>query len=252
MKHYPGMSSPKPEPKADSPEAGLFATTHWSVVARAGDSQSPESGLALERLCSAYWYPVYVFVRKRGHGHEDASDLTQSFFERFLAKRYLKDVDANLGKFRTFLLTSLTHFLANEWDKSRAQRRGGGVKAISMDELAAEQRYRCEPVDYGSPERIFEQRWAQTLLGVVLERLAKETSEDRFEVLKEFLLGDKAEVSYDEAAARLGITTSAVTSAIHRMRARYKALLFEEVAQTVEKPEDVEQEIRQLFSALAE
>lgn len=204
----------------------------------------------MERLCRTYWYPLYVFVRRKGHGHEDACDLTQAFFARFLEKRYLRSVDAGLGRFRTFLLTSLTHFLSDEWDKSQAQRRGGGQRIFSLDEAAAEGRYELEPVDSATPERIFEQRWAQTVLGVVVERLAAESEEKRFEVLKGFLLDDK-EASYDEAAKQLDISVSAVTSAIHRMRGRFRVLLYDEIANTVEKPEEVEPEIRHMLEALS-
>lgn len=243
-----------PEQPTESPaqRAGVFATTHWSVVVRAGDSRSPEADSAMERLCRTYWYPLYVFVRRKGHSHEDASDLTQAFFARFLEKRYLKSVDANLGKFRTFLLTSMTHFLANEWDKSQAQRRGGGARIISLDEVAADERYQHEPVNHTTPETLFERRWAQTVMGVVLDRLAVETEEKRFEILKGFLLEEKGAVSYDEASVRLGLSVSAITSAIHRMRARFRALLFEEVANTVDRPEEVEQELRHLLGALSD
>jgi RNA polymerase sigma factor (sigma-70 family) len=206
----------------------------------------------MERLCKTYWYPLYVFVRRKGHGHEDASDLTQSFFAKFLEKRYLRSVDSSLGRFRTFLLTSMTHFLANEWDKSQAQRRGGGARAMSLDELAAEQRYELEPVDHATPEKLFERRWAQTLMSVVLDRLAAETEEKRFEILKGFLLEDKGSVSYEAASSQLGLSVAAVTSAIHRMRGRFRALLYEEAANTVAKPEDVEQELRHLMSALSD
>lgn len=206
----------------------------------------------MERLCKTYWYPLYVFIRRKGHGHEDASDLTQSFFAKFLEKRYLQSVDSSLGKFRTFLLTSMTHFLANEWDKSQAQRRGGGARAMSLDELAAEQRYELEPVDHATPEKLFERRWAQTLMSVVLDRLAAETEEKRFEILKGFLLEDKGSVSYEAASSQLGVSMAAVTSAIHRMRGRFRALLYEEVANTVQKPDDVEQELRYLMSALSD
>lgn len=231
--------------------AGLFATTHWSVVVRAKDSQSPEAASAMERLCRTYWYPLYVFVRRKGHGHDDACDLTQAFFARFLEKRYLRSVDAGLGRFRTFLLTSLTHFLSDEWDKSQAQRRGGGQRVLSLDEEAAEGRYDLEPVDSATPESIFEQRWAQTVLGVVVERLAAESEEKRFEVLKGFLLDDKGDVSYDEAAKQLDLSVAAITSAIHRMRGRFRALLYEEIANTVESPEEVEPEIRHMLAALS-
>jgi RNA polymerase sigma-70 factor (ECF subfamily) len=231
---------------------GAFATTHWSVVVRAGDSASPEAGAAMERLCRTYWYPLYVFVRRKGYSHEDASDLTQSFFARFLEKRYLKSVDASLGKFRTFLLTSLTYFLANEWDKTQAQKRGGGQRVISFDDASADERYRLEPVEQATPETLYERRWAQTVVGVVLDRLAAETEIKRFEVLKGFLLEDKGAVSYDEAGARLGVSVAAITSAIHRMRARFGALLVEEVSNTVDTPEAVEPELRHLLAALSD
>jgi DNA-directed RNA polymerase specialized sigma24 family protein len=206
----------------------------------------------MERLCQTYWYPLYVFVRRWGFGHEDASDLTQAFFARLLEKRYLRSVDSSRGKFRTFLLTSMTHFLANEWDKSQRQRRGGGVKVLSLDEAAAEQRYQLEPVDQTTPETLFERRWAQTVMGVVLDQLAAEMKENRFEVLKGFLLEEKGAVSYQAAAGLLGVSIVAITSAIRRMRGRFRALLFEEVARTVDKPEEVEQEIRHLLTVLSE
>src|SRR5215469_8851906 len=194
---------------------GVFATTHWSVVVQAGDSRSPEAAAAMERLCQTYWYPLYVFVRRKGHSHEDASDLTQAFFARFLEKRYLKSVDANLGKFRTFLLTSMSHFLANEWDKSQAQKRGGGERTISFDDPTAEERYRLEPVEQTTPETLYERRWAKTVVGVVLDRLAEDMEPKRFEVLKSFLLEDKGALSYGEAGAQLGLSEAAITSAIH-------------------------------------
>jgi DNA-directed RNA polymerase specialized sigma24 family protein len=201
-------------------------------------------------LCRNYWYPLYVFVRRKGYNHEDSSDLTQAFFARLLEKRSLRTVDSSLGKFRTFLLTSMTYFLANEWEKSQAQRRGGGARVFSLDDADAEQRYLLEPADHSTPETLFERRWAQTVLTVVLDRLAKETEEKRFEILKGFLLEEKGAVSYDEAASHLGLSVSAITSAISRMRARFRALFFEEVANTVDKPEEVEQEIRYLLGAL--
>ena len=206
----------------------------------------------MERLCRTYWYPLYVFIRRKGHAHADASDLTQAFFARFLEKRYLRAVDANLGKFRTFLLTSMTHFLVNEWEKSQAQKRGGGMRVLSFDDADADQRYQLEPAEHTTPETLFDRRWAQTVLSVVLDRLAAETEEKRFEILKGFLLEDKGAVSYEAASSELGMSVSAITSAIHRMRARYRALLFEEVANTVEKPEEVEQEIRYLLLALGD
>ena len=230
----------------------VFATTHWSVVVRARDNCSPEAASAMERLCQTYWYPLYVFVRRKGYSHEDACDLTQSFFARFLEKDYLQSVHAHLGKFRTFLIAAMTHFLANEWDKTRAQRRGGGYQILSLDESTADARYQLEPVDRTTPESIFERRWAQTVMGVVVDRLAAETEEKRFEALKTFLLEEKGTVPYDTVAKQLGMSVAAVTSAIHRMRARFRALLFDEVANTVARREDVEPELRHLLVALSD
>jgi RNA polymerase sigma factor (sigma-70 family) len=234
------------------PKAVVFATTHWSMVVQAADSQSPESTLAMERLCQRYWYPLYSFVRRKGNSHEDACDLTQEFFARFLEKRYLKSVDAGLGKFRTFLLASMTHFLADEWDKTRAQKRGGGLQGVSFDDAEARERYRIEPQVHATPETLFERRWAETVMGVVMERLAAETEPERFAVLKAFLLEDKGTLSYEEASARLGLSVPAVISAIHRMRSRFGALLVEEVSQTVNSREEVEPELRHLLSALGD
>lgn len=246
---FSGWSPDGTQPR-DRP-AGAFATTHWSMVIHAGDSLSPDAATAMERLCGSYWYPLYVFVRRKGHRHEDACDLTQAFFARFLEKHYLRSVGPEKGRFRTFLLTSMTHFLTNEWDRSRAQRRGGGEPVFSLDAAAAEMRYRLEPVDHESPDRVFDRHWAETVMQVALDRLAKEFDEDRFEVLKDFLLDEKGTVSYAEAASRLGMSVSAVTSAIHRMRARFRIVLHEEVAHTVGSAEEVEEEMRSLLSALA-
>lgn len=244
------MKQPDPHSASVPAEAHSFRTTHWSVITSARDSHSPEAAAAMERLCQTYWYPLYVFVRRKGHSHEDACDLTQAFFARFLEKHYLRAVDASLGKFRAFLLASLTHFLANEWDRSQAQRRGGGQPIISLDAARADERYRHDPVDEATPERWFERQWAETVMSVVLDRLAAEMEEKRFEALKGFLLEDKGAVSYDDTARRLGLTVPAITSAIHRMRGRYRALLRAEIANTVETPADVEPEIRHLLQSL--
>jgi len=164
LSHALSVSFPEKMSEAHAQPAGVFATTHWSVVLRAGDSTSPEAALALEQLCQSYWFPLYGFVRRKGHAHEDACDLTQAFFARFLEKRGVRAADAHRGKFRTFLLTSLTNFLMNEWDKSQAQRRGGRVHVISLDEAALEHRYQLEPVDRATPEVLFERHWAQTVV----------------------------------------------------------------------------------------
>jgi len=205
----------------------------------------------MAQLCQVYWYPLYAFVRRKGQSHEDACDLTQEFFARLIEKRYLRSVDANKGKFRTFLLTSMTHFLANEWDKTQAVRRGGGCRIVSLDGAVADERYRMEPVEHETPETLYERRWVQTLISVVIERLAKETEEHRFEVLKGFLLDDKGATPYHEAARQLGLTVAGVTSAIFRIRARFRALLLEEVGHTVASPEEIEPELRHLLAAIA-
>jgi DNA-directed RNA polymerase specialized sigma24 family protein len=230
---------------------GVFATTHWSVVARARDGGGADADAAMERLFRAYWYPLYVFVRRKGHGHEDACDLTQAFFAKFLEKHYLRSVETRLGKFRTFLLASLTHFLANEWDRIKAQRRGGGCQIFSLDEANADERYQLELADTATPELLFERRWARTVLGLALDRLATEINAERFGVLKDFLLEDKGAVSYAAAAAQLGLTEAAVTSAIYRMRGRFRALMHEEISHTVETQEEVGQEIRHLLAMLS-
>lgn len=234
-----------------SPRAGLFLTTHWSAIVRAGDSLSPENDKAMAELCQTYWYPLYAFVRRKGYSADDASDLTQEFFARLIEKRHLRSVDRNLGKFRTFLLTSLTHFLANEWDKSQAMRRGGGCQILSLDAVAADERYRMEPVEPATPETLYERRWVLTLIAAVIERLVKEMDENRFETLKGFLLDDKGTTSYAEAARQLGLSVAGVTSAIFRIRARFRALLVEEVAHTVESPDEVEPELQHLLAVLS-
>jgi len=189
------MSNPQLPAFASAMPAGAFATTHWSVIVQAADSQSPEANSAMERLCRTYWYPLYVFVRRKGINHEDACDLTQAFFARFLEKRYLRSVDADLGKFRTFLLTSLTRFLANEWDRSQTQRRGGECTIFSLEEAAADVRFQLETADHETPERIFERRWVQTVMGSVLDRLAAESQENRFEGFEVRRLGVQGEES---------------------------------------------------------
>lgn len=205
----------------------------------------------MERLCKTYWQPLYAFVRRKGNSHEDACDLTQGFFARLLEKRYLKSVDAGLGKFRTFLLAAMTHYLADEWDKSRAAKRGGARPVLSIDDEAAREQYEMEPREETTPETLFERRWAETVIEGVIGRLAAETDPVRFAVLKAFLIEDKGTVSYEEASGRLGISVAALTSAIHRMRGRFGALLVEEVSQTVNTPEEIEPELRHLLAAFS-
>ena len=228
-----------------------FATTHWSMVVSAGGSRSPEASRALATLCENYWFPVYAFVRRAGHSAEDAQDLTQEFFVRLLDKHFLAAADRNKGRFRTFLLTAVKRFLANEYDRIQAKKRGGGQTILSLEGLEA--RYCREPADTLTPERIFEQQWALTLLDQVLAGLRAEMTADGkaalFDALKDHLTGSQA-VGYATTAARLGMTEGAVKVAAHRLRQRYRELLREEIAQTVASPDEIEEEVRYLFACL--
>ena len=232
-----------------------FRTTHWSLVARAGDGPTEVSVNALETLCRAYWYPLYAYVRRRGFNSEDARDLTQAFFATLLAKKMVAHADRARGKFRTFLLGSLNNFLANEWDKARALKRGGGHALASLDEKDAEDRYLHEPADTLTPEKLFDRRWAETLLEMVFAQLRHEFESAgqaaRFDECKPGLLGDRDGFSYADVAARLGVGEPAVRSIVSRMRRRFRELLRAEIAQTVGEAGDVEEELQQLFQALA-
>jgi RNA polymerase sigma factor (sigma-70 family) len=232
-----------------------FALTRWSVVVRAAETQAAGAEQALDELCRAYWYPLYAFVRRQGHAPADAQDLTQAFFAQFLAKKYLKRADPARGRFRTFLLACLRNFLANEWDRAHARKRGGDEPPISIDEREAESRYRHESVDTNSPDRLFERRWALTLIERVLDALQREYEQagrgELFEQLKTTLSGDRKTLPYGEIAAQLHMNEGAVKVAVHRLRKRYKALFRQEIAQTVERPEDIEEELRHVVAALA-
>jgi len=239
----------------DGTSPRTFATTHWSVVLTAGQGPSTESDAALERLCRTYWWPLYAFVRRRGHEPHDAQDLTQEFFARLLAKDFLRAVDRSKGKFRSFLLAALEHFLANEWRRARAQKRGGGVAFISLDDTSTENRYQQLPSSALSPERIFEQQWAMTLLQQVVSRLREEfVSSGKgalFSEIKIFLTGDKRAGGYAELAVKLQTSDAALKMAVSRMKQRYGELLREEIAMTVNGPEEVDEELRALFAALS-
>lgn len=236
------------------PAASQFTTTRWSVVLAAKDDTSSQAGEALAQLCRTYWYPLYAFIRRRGHSPHDAQDLTQEFFLRLLDKHYLQAVDHRKGRFRTFLLAALEHFLANEWRRSQAQRRGGGRQIISIDD-SAEQRYMHEPATDLSPERIYEQRWALAFLEQVLGKLRTEFVEAGkgpiFETLKVFLTGDRPPASYAELASSLATTEAAFKMAVSRMRQRYAELLRLEIANTVSSPDEVEDELRALMNSLS-
>jgi DNA-directed RNA polymerase specialized sigma24 family protein len=231
-----------------------FATTHWSAVLAAGHATEATARRALEQLCRAYWYPLYAYVRRRGFGPDEAQDLTQSFFQRLIEKQVLALADRHRGKFRSFLLGSLNNFLANEWDKSQRLKRGGAVSILSLDAVPAEERYQLEPVDNATPEVLYERRWAQAVLEQAVGRMEAEYERNgqgaRFAVLKDFLMGDSGKVSYDAAAQRLNLTVSALTSAVHRLRGRFRDVFREEIAHTVATPIEVDEEIQHLMAVL--
>ena len=232
-----------------------FATTHWTMVVTAGRDTSPEARAAMASLCEAYWYPVYAFIRRQCGDAEEAMDLTQGFFARLLEKRDLAGIEPGRGKFRSWLLLAAKHYLANERDRARAVKRGGGRRPVSIDTADAESRYRLEPAHDVTPERIFERRWALALLGQVLSRLQQECRADGkellFEALKECLGGGGAhEGRYAHVAEELKMGEGAVRMAALRLRRRYRELLRQEIAQTVESAEQVDEEIAFLFEAV--
>ena len=233
-----------------------FASTHWSVVLLAGQEPSPRSSAALETLCRAYWHPIYSFARRQGHSPAEAADLTQDFFTHILDSNAIATVQRGKGKFRSFLLASFKNLLANQWHHARRQKRGGGAVMLSLDEELAEGRFQAEKADRASPDKLFDRRWAETILARALERLRFECDEGekvrRFDAVKHFLLGEKDGGSLNEAAVRLGLSLPAVKGIVHRLRRRFRELIREEVAQTVAQPSEIEQEIRELFSAFGD
>lgn len=239
----------------NQPEAGgHFSNTQWSLVIRAGDKADPAAQAALETLCRRYWFPLYAFVRREGYGLHDAQDLTQAFFARFLECDYLNDVDPSRGRFRSFLLASLRHFLANARNHTAAAKRGGGRTTLSFDFSNAEDRYLHEPATAWTAEKLFHRRWAVELLQAVMKRLHGEwdTPEKRafFAAVQAFLSDAAPTRTYAEVAHDLQMTEGAVKTAVHRLRRRYRELLCAEIAQTVTDPEQVDEEIKQLFGAL--
>jgi RNA polymerase sigma-70 factor (ECF subfamily) len=239
------------EPGAGSAtQAARFGTTQWSLVLKAG--QGAEE--ALFKLCQTYWPPLYAFIRRRGHPFTEAQDLTQGFFAHVLEHRALDSVAPAKGRFRSFLLVSLKHFLDNEWHRTRAIKRGGRQVVISWDSLKPHERELLGPCDHLTPERVFNRRWALMLLERVMDRLRSECVAARkgemFEALKEHLTGDAAGKSYQEIAAQFGTTEGAVKVTVHRLRRRFGELVREHVGRTVENPEEISEEIRELFAAL--
>jgi RNA polymerase sigma-70 factor (ECF subfamily) len=243
------------EPKSE-PGRAVFATTHWSVVAEAGQSDSPKASQAMAQLCQTYWYPLYVYVRRKGYQVPDAQDLTQEFFARLLARNYVTGADRDRGKFRSYLLGTLEHFLAKEWRRAHAEKRGGGRPDFSLDEVDAEKRYLLEPAHELTPAKIFDRRWATTVLDQAMAHLAGECQVsgkgNLFEAVKPLLSGESADLSYAEMARLLNMTEAAVKVAVHRLRQRYGECIRAEIAQTVASPADVDEELRYLLAALRE
>jgi len=235
-------------------EGSFFATTHWTVVLAAGNQDSAVAVEAMEKLCRTYWYPLYAFVRRKGHDAPEAEDLTQEFFARLLRHDFPAGIKPGGGKFRSYLLTALQHFLTNEWQRARAEKRGGGRPVLSLQELDAEGQYRLEPADGATPETLFDRRWASVLLDRVREQLrreyAAEGKSDLFDKLQPCLTGAERLLPYAELARQFGQSESGVKMAVHRLRKRYGELLRQEIVQTVASPKDVEEEIRSLLAAL--
>jgi len=248
--------SPDQPPRDAAVTAAQFATTHWSVVVAAGQNNSPQAHQALEVLCRAYWYPLYAYVRRKGYDAHLAQDLTQEFFARLLVRNYLSVADRNRGKFRSFLLGCLEHFLAREWTRAHAQKRGGGQLLFSLDEMDAENRYLREPAHELTAEKIFDRRWATTLLGQAMARLREEClasqKRDLFEKAQNYLSGEKGEASYADLAASLDMSEGAIKVAVHRLRQRYGELVRAEIAQTVATPEEIDEELHHLYAVLRE
>jgi RNA polymerase sigma factor (sigma-70 family) len=239
----------------DHGRRGRFATTRWSVVLAAGaDTSSPGVHEALATLCETYWYPLYAFLRSRGYGELDAQDHTQAFFARLLEKHVIRHADPARGRFRWFLLASLKNFVANERDREIAGKRGGRVLLVSLEIESAEGRFQMEPPSDETPERVFDRRWALTLLDRVMSRLKAETERSgkpsQFDRLKTYLTDDHPQLSYAQTASDLGTSDGAVKVAVHRLRKRFRDLVRDEIAQTVSSPEEIEDELRHLRSSV--
>ena len=233
----------------------VFKTTRWTLVLRAKDAASSEALAALEQLCRAYWYPLYAYARSKGHGVEDAQDLTQEFFARVLKKNYLNVADQKKGKFRWFLLTAFKCFLANEYDRERAQKRGGGQRPISLDIAQAERQFQLQPGVEAPSDKFFDRRWAMTVLRTAEDRLraayAADGKADRFAKLEVYLPGQSPNRSHAETGAGLGISEAAVKMEVQRMRQRFGEILKDEIAHTVADESEIEEEIRYLIEVVA-
>ena len=234
---------------------GVFSTTHWSVVMAAAKADVPQAREALDSLCRAYWYPLYAYVRRQGRSVEEAQDLTQSFFAHLLSKDFLRGVAPEKGRFRSFLLASLKHFLADQWDSARALKRGGSCAVAAWDFEQAEPRYQTEASGTLDAEALYDRRWGLDLLDHVLDRLRDEFLDlgkpVLFDVLQSCLVPDGTQESYARMAARLRMSEAGVKVAIHRLRQRYRELLRQEISQTVTRSEDVDDEMHYLFEVVS-
>jgi RNA polymerase sigma-70 factor (ECF subfamily) len=250
-----GSATPPPSADTAAPRRAVFVTTHWSLVLTAAGSDTTQARDALEQLCRAYWFPLYAWVLRQGCAPPDAQDLTQEFFARLLEGKWLAQADPQRGRFRSFLLTALKHFLANEWNKARALKRGGGCTLAPFDADRAEERY-AQQADSTLPENLFDRQWALTLLETVVARLEEEYRREGkvewFTILKDSLTRDRQSVAYAELARQLNTSEGAVRVAVHRLRQRYRKLLRAEVAHTVASPAEVEAEMHYLFQVLME
>jgi RNA polymerase sigma factor (sigma-70 family) len=248
----PDTDSSKPTtPHSDA----RFATTHWTVVLAAGSPDSSRYREALETLCQTYWFPLYAYLRRTGSSTHEAEDYTQGFFARFLERQDISRADPERGKFRSYLLTALKHFIVDQKNRNQAQKRGGGKRILSLDINRAESRYALEPTDRLSPERLFERSWALAVLNRALTGLKAESTKAHkqrlFEHLKVYLTGEADTVPYHDVAEKLEMTDAAIRVAAHRLRTRYRQLLRDEIAHTVVSEEQVDDELHALFSALA-
>lgn len=247
----PPRPSPAPPPKTANPLR--FATTHWSMIAAACEAPSAEADAALEALCRAYWYPLYAYARRAGHSAVDAQDLTQAFFARLLEKSWLRDAHPGLGRFRGFLLMAMKRFLAKEWRREQAWKRGGGLAIVPLDIAGAESRYAVEPAL--GPDEVFERRWALTLIDRALAALAADYAAaeraDEFAVLRGHLDAPRGEIDYERTATSLGLSSGAVRVAVHRLRKRFRECVRAEIADTVAAPAEQAEELAHLVKILS-
>lgn len=245
---------PCPAELGSTPPGRGFESTHWSVVVQAQDPAAPQARAALATLCQTYWYPIYAHFRRKAGSADEAEELTQEFFARFLEKGVVGGAEPAKGKFRTYLLACCDHFLANHRRQARALKRGGGQYVLSLDLESGRERYDREPADTLPAEKLFDRRWALTLLEQGLDRLAKEYRDQGkgalYDQLKGHLIGDPGAGGYAAVAGRLGMTDAAVKKAAQRLRERCRAVLREHILATVAGPGQVEDEVRELFSVL--